>query len=119
MPRKKKDGTNVSDLDYLVLTSLIPKPLYGYAIRRDIMERTEGLIKPGLASLYDVLHRLLNDGLIEKDKDEVIDGRVRRTYRITGLGEHAIASKERILRLLKARQFGAQQVDARLVLGGI
>lgn len=103
MPRKKKDGTNVSDLDYLVLTSLIPAPLYGYAIRRDIMERTEELIKPSLASLYDVLHRLLSDGLIEKDKDEVIDGRVRRTYQITGLGEQVIAGKERILQLLNSR----------------
>jgi PadR family transcriptional regulator PadR len=103
MPRKNKGNANLSDLDYLVLTSLIPEPRYGYAIRRDIMERTEELMKPSLATLYDRLHRLLSDGLIEKDKDEVIAGRTRRTYRITGVGEQAVAEKEQILQLLSAR----------------
>ena len=103
MPRKNKASPNLSDLDYLVLTSLIPQPQYGYAIRRDIMERTQGLMKPSLATLYDVLHRLLNDGLIEQHNDEIIDGRTRRTYRITGLGEQAMAEKEHILKLLGAR----------------
>jgi DNA-binding PadR family transcriptional regulator len=108
MPRKNKGNANLSDLDYLVLTSLIPEPRYGYAIRRDIMERTEELMKPSLATLYDMLHRLLSDGLIEKDKDEVIDGRVRRTYRITGLGQQAIAEKERILQLLNNRKVAGE-----------
>jgi DNA-binding PadR family transcriptional regulator len=61
-------------------------------------------MKPSLATVYDVLHRLLSDGLTEKDKDEVIDGRVRRTYRITSLGQQAMAEKERILQLPSARK---------------
>lgn len=108
MPRKNTSNSNLSDLDYLVLTSLIPEPQYGYAIRRDIMERTENLMKPSLATLYDVLHRLLSDGLIEKHSDEIIDGRTRRTYRITGLGEQAVAEKEHILKLLGNRTWVAE-----------
>jgi DNA-binding PadR family transcriptional regulator len=65
-------------------------------------------MKPSLATLYDMLHRLLSDGLIEKDKDEVIDGRVRRTYRITGLGQQAVSEKERILQLLNNRKVAGE-----------
>lgn len=86
-----------------MLTSLIPKPRDSYAIRRDIRERNEGPMKPSLTTRYNVLHRLLSDGLIEKEKDEIIDRRVRHTYRITGLGQQAVAEQECILQLLNAQ----------------
>lgn len=95
MPKTKKEK-GISDLQYLVLTALIPVPLYGYAIRKDIMERTDGQVEPSLATLYEVLSRQLADGFIERAGDEVIEGRLRRTYRITGLGEEAMTEKERI-----------------------
>ena len=104
MPKRKRDATVITDLQYLVLRALIPNPLYGYAIRKDIRESTKGQIEPSLATLYDILHRLLDDGLIERAEDLVIDGRLRRTYRITGLAERAMRDKERIAAaLLKPR----------------
>ena len=103
MAKRKRETAGISDLQYLVLSALIPAPLYGYAIRKDIKERTDGQIEPSLATLYDILHRSLEDGLIERYDDVVLDGRIRRTYRITGLGEQAMAHKERIAALLRPR----------------
>ena len=94
MPKRNLENNTISDLDYLALESLISEPSYGYAIRQYIIERSEGKIKPSLATLYDVLRRLLNDDLIDRDEDKIIDGRVRRTYQITGLGQRAMSEKE-------------------------
>ena len=103
MSKRRRGTTNISDLEYLTLGALSPTALYGYAIRRDITERTEGQLKPSLATLYDILRRLLEDDLIVRAEDEVIDGRLRRTYRITALGEQVMADKERIVALLHPR----------------
>ena len=88
---------HVTDNQYLVLKALVPGPLHGYAIRKVIQDGTEGKLKLSLATLYDALHRLLEDGLIQRHGDKVIQGRVRRTYRITGLGERATTEKELLL----------------------
>jgi DNA-binding PadR family transcriptional regulator len=104
MGKRKRDVTNISDLEYLTLNALIPGASYGYAIRKDIAEWTEGQIEPSLATLYDVLHRLLEDGLIKRGEDKIIEGRLRRTYRITGLGKRAMTRKEQIAALLAKRQ---------------
>jgi DNA-binding PadR family transcriptional regulator len=109
MGKRKRDVTDISDLEYLTLNALIPKPLYGYAIRKDIEKWTEGQIKPSLATLYDILHRLLKDHLIEEGEDEIIDGRLRRTYQITGLGEQAMAQKRQIAALLARRRAFANE----------
>ena len=108
MPKRRREASGISDLQYLVLNSLIPNPLYGYAIRREVKDRTEGQIEPSLATLYDILHRSLEDGLIERAEDVVIDGRLRRTYRITSLGEKAMSDKRLIAAaLLKPRTLTA------------
>ena len=81
-----------------MLKALLPGPSYGYAIRKEIIGITGGDKKLSLATLYDALHRLLDDGLIDRAEDKVIDGRTRRTFRILGVGELALSEKERTLR---------------------
>jgi PadR family transcriptional regulator, regulatory protein PadR len=40
-----------------------------------------------------VLDRLAADGLVELDRDEVRNGRLRRYYRLTDLGAHALTAE--------------------------
>jgi DNA-binding PadR family transcriptional regulator len=76
----------------LVLASLAEGPKHGYAITRDIADAVEVTLGPG--TLYGVLARLEDDGLIEALPAQ---GR-RRPYRITAVGEHALAEQVRHMR---------------------
>jgi DNA-binding PadR family transcriptional regulator len=42
-------------------------------------------------TLYAALDRLRGDGLIDADREEIVDGRLRRYYRLTPSGADALA----------------------------
>ena len=88
--------TAVRDSDWMVLKILTGGASYGYAIRRDIKEATRGEEVLSLATVYDSLHRLLEDGLIRRGKDVQENGRTRRTYEITGAGARALTARARV-----------------------
>lgn len=76
----------------LVLASLTDGPKHGYGITRDIADTVAVTLGPG--TLYGVLARLEDDGLIEPLPAE---GR-RRPYRITAAGQRHLAEQVRQLR---------------------
>ena len=43
--------------------------------------------------MYGVLNRLVGDGLVELDQEEVQNGRSRRYYRLTGSGARAVTEE--------------------------
>ncbi len=92
---RRKGG--ITDNEYFVLTALIPSPLHGYGVIKEIEARTQGEVKLGITSLYTALHRLQTAGLIDQIGEGIVDGRARKTYQITSLGEEAIARKERAI----------------------
>ena len=94
-------GDYINNLCYAILLTLYSRgALYAYVIRKYIEEGTKGTINPSLATLYGSFSRLLKDGLIEREKDETVDGRVRRSYRITKSGCGAINNKKKVLQCL-------------------
>jgi DNA-binding PadR family transcriptional regulator len=101
MKKEIISGKELTDNEYCVLNALASKPMYGYAIKKEVEQMTQGSKKLSLATLYDTLRKLLEDGLIARHEDfEVVDGRVRRSYQITGEGEHAIHEKYNSLKCL-------------------
>jgi DNA-binding PadR family transcriptional regulator len=81
-----------TDPAVLVLTSLAEGSKHGYAITRDIADTVAITLGPG--TLYGVLARLKDDGLIEALPAQ---GR-RRPYRITAAGERVLAEQVRQMR---------------------
>lgn len=79
-----------------VLLALAEGEQHGYAVMLDVERRTGGAITLHAGSLYRVLNRLLDTGLIEeldeRPDPESDDGR-RRYYRITSLGQ-SVAREE-------------------------
>ena len=79
-----------------VLLALAEGEQHGYAVMLDVERRTGGGITLHAGSLYRVLNRLLDTGLIEELDErpdaESDDGR-RRYYRITPLGQ-SVAREE-------------------------
>jgi PadR family transcriptional regulator len=87
---------------FFVLTALADGPRHGYGIVREVADLSQGRVKLKIGSLYGVLDRLAADGLIEPDREEAHDGRLRRYYRLTRDGRDALA-EEADLRAATAR----------------
>jgi DNA-binding PadR family transcriptional regulator len=87
---------------FFVLTALADGPRHGYGIVGDVAELSQGRVKLKIGSLYGVLDRLTGAGLIEPDREEAHDGRLRRYYRLTRDGRGALA-EEAELRAATAR----------------
>ncbi|PZR53502.1 PadR family transcriptional regulator [Xylanimonas oleitrophica] len=88
---------------YLVLLALSPEPLHGYAVIGAVRDLTDGATVLGAASLYGALDRLTAAGLVEPAGEAVVDGRVRRYYRVTEAGHRAAQQETERLRALAAR----------------
>ncbi len=84
-----KGWQRAQDPALLVLTSLAGGPRHGYALISEIEDIAGVVLGPG--TLYGVLARLEQDGLIEALPAEDR----RRPYRITGAG--SVALRERLL----------------------
>jgi DNA-binding PadR family transcriptional regulator len=90
--------TGLREQAFLVLTSLAAKPQHGYAIIEDVSRISEGRVRLYTGSLYAILDRLREAGLIEVDREEVVASRLRRYYRVTGAGVERLAEETRALR---------------------
>jgi PadR family transcriptional regulator PadR len=97
---------------FFVLTALADGPRHGYGIVGEVAELSQGRVRLKIGSLYGVLDRLTTDGLIEPDREEAHDGRLRRYYRLTRDGRQALAAEADL------RAATAQVVRARLGLPG-
>ena len=88
-----------------ILIALAEGPRHGYAIMREVSERTAGRLRLGPGTLYGSIKRMLEQGLIEEARprpgEEAGDER-RRYYRLTRLGRRAAeAEAARLSDLLK------------------
>ena len=84
---------SITDLSFLSLTALADTPRHGYGILQEIDAITSGRTTPAVATLYRTLDRLVADGLIEEAGTEVVDGRFRRTYRLTESGRSLLSAE--------------------------
>jgi PadR family transcriptional regulator, regulatory protein PadR len=72
-------------LDVLLLATLEDGPRHGYAIKDALREGSGGRFDLPTGTIYPALHRLEGAGLIAGSWSTV-DGRRRRTYRLTPAG---------------------------------
>jgi PadR family transcriptional regulator, regulatory protein PadR len=77
---------SLSEQTFLVLTALAGEPLHGYGIVQAAGVLSDGAVTLRVGTLYGALDRLCADGLVEPDREEIHQGRVRRYYRITESG---------------------------------
>ena len=78
---------------FLILTSLAAGPRHGYGILQDVADLSEGRVTLRAGTLYGSLDRLVEQGLVALDREEVEHGRLRRYYRITGDGRDLLAAE--------------------------
>lgn len=86
-----------------MLLELADGERHGYALKRAILQRTDGKLNLGSGALYGTINKLLADGLIvESDErpDPHLDDERRRYYRIAPLGRRAVRAEALRLREL-------------------
>ncbi|MBB6344707.1 DNA-binding PadR family transcriptional regulator [Nonomuraea muscovyensis] len=84
---------NITEPMFLALTALVDEPRHGYGIVQEVDRLSGGRVQLKIGSLYGVLDRLAADGLVELDREEVQQGRLRRYYRLTDEGAEALAGE--------------------------
>jgi PadR family transcriptional regulator, regulatory protein PadR len=78
---------------FLILVALADGEQYGYGIIQEIESLSQGSVRLGAGTLYGALDRLADEGLVEATRQEVVDGRHRRYYRLTDRGLGAIQTE--------------------------
>jgi len=106
----------VTEQAYLVLLSLAEQPRHGYGIVGAVLELSNGATKLSPGTLYGLLDRMGEAGLVEAGGDEVVDGRLRRYYRLTDDGSAAAVGETARLRALTRR--AGSVLGASLAFGG-
>lgn len=90
--------------DFHILLALAGGPRHGYGIMKEVERESAGAVRLEIGSLYRLLGRLLDEGLIETAES---DAR-RRFYRISRLGRRILKTEaERLaglVELVRARR---------------
>ena len=85
-----------------VLLALADGPKHGYAILKDVDERTGGEVRLSTGTLYGLIKRLLDDELIVELSPAANDDERRRPYKLTAFGRDVAASEAARLEKLVA-----------------
>jgi len=111
-------GVPLQEPTFLILTALAGGPLHGYGVIQEVTRLSDGrvVLRPG--TLYGALDRLAEQGHVVAEREEVVDGRLRRYYRLTDEGAAVLDIEARRLaenaaearRRLRSRPAAAAQL---------
>lgn len=102
------DFLPLTPLWFNILLAAADGPTHGYAVIKEIEERSGGAVTPGTGTMYVALQRLTQEGLLVETKEgrrEYDDKRARRHYALSELGREVCS--------LEARRL-AREVEAAL-----
>jgi DNA-binding PadR family transcriptional regulator len=83
----------MQEATFMILTALADGSQHGYGIIADVREISGGRVQLRAGTLYTALDRLRTDGLIGVDHEEIVEGRLRRYYRLTPTGSKRLAAE--------------------------
>ena len=91
----------MSLLEYHLLLAVADGPLHGYAIAERVAAESAGALRPRAGSLYRVIARLVELGLVaesENERDVAHPGLARRYYTLTVRGRRVLAEETQWLK---------------------
>jgi DNA-binding PadR family transcriptional regulator len=97
-----------------VLIALADGEKHGYAIIKEVQRRTGGRLRLGAGTLYALIRRFLEQGVIEESSerpDPALDDERRRYYRLTTFGRSVAEAEagrlEELIRMARAKRLVA------------
>jgi len=88
----------LSEPTYFILAALLNGPLHGHGIIKRVLELSEGRVRLAVGTLYGALDRLAANNVITVDREEVVDGRQRRYFRLTEDGRRMVIEEAERMR---------------------
>jgi PadR family transcriptional regulator PadR len=82
-------------LDLLILKTIAPEPLHGWAIAQRIQQLSCDVLRVNQGSLYPALHRLERRGLVAADWRASDNNRRSKYYGLTAAGRKALVLEQR------------------------
>jgi DNA-binding PadR family transcriptional regulator len=104
----------LTEATLFILLSLVPGPKHGYAIMKEVEALSDGRVTLSTGTLYGALKRLLDGGWIERVDDTAPDGngRERKAYRLTELGQRIVAAEvarlQKVVATAQQRRIGVE-----------
>jgi DNA-binding PadR family transcriptional regulator len=95
----------MQEATFLILTALAAGTQHGYGIIADVAQISDERVRLRAGTLYTALDRLRLDGLISVDREEIVDSRLRRYYRLTPEGARQLATEAARIRSNAATAF--------------
>jgi DNA-binding PadR family transcriptional regulator len=83
----------LTEATFLILLSLVPQPRHGYAIMKEAEEMSHGRVQFSTGTLYGAIKRMLEQGWIERFDESIVNGRPRKAYRLTDLGQRILEAE--------------------------
>ena len=83
----------MQEATFLILTALADRSQHGYGIIAEVAQISGGRVRLRAGTLYSALDRLRAADLVAADREEVVDGRLRRYYRLTPDGSGLLAAE--------------------------
>lgn len=83
----------MQEATFLILTALAAGSQHGYGIITDVQQISAGRVRLRAGTLYTALDRLRSDELIDIDREEIVENRLRRYYRLTPNGSELLAEE--------------------------
>ena len=88
-----KERMTLTEPTFLILTALADEPRHGYGVIEEVLEISAGRVRLRAGTLYTALDRLRADGWIEVEREEIVQSRLRRYYRLSALGAQHLAEE--------------------------
>ena len=96
---------------FFILTALAEQPRHGYGVMKAVEELSGGRVRLRAGTLYAALDRLTEQGMLTVVREEAVEGRLRRYYRLTDEGAATLAAE--VERLRAAANAAAAQLRRR------
>ncbi|WP_285560217.1 PadR family transcriptional regulator [Actinoplanes regularis] len=90
--------TPLREPTFMILTALAGEPLHGYGLITEVARLSDGRVSLRPGTLYGALDRLVDAGLVAVEREEVVDGRLRRYYRLAEGGADLLAAETERMR---------------------
>lgn len=95
---------------FLVLAALADGPKHGYALIEEADRISGGRVRLKVGTLYAALDRLAKEGLVRVSGEEVVSGRLRRSFALTDVGGDRLSAE------VERMEVSAREARRRLAL---
>jgi PadR family transcriptional regulator, regulatory protein PadR len=112
---RQTDRMRLPEPTFFILTALTEEPLHGYGVMLAVRALSGGRLDLRPGTLYAALDRLTGDGLLGVDREEAVDMRLRRYYRLTDAG--AARLRDEVAQVRANASLAATRLRRRSALG--